>query len=108
MKCTLLQGRTNGRFQRGSASLQAEVDARLSSDPSRRLRLRHSEWKCGEIGWIVDWAGDPPGVAAAVAWLKAGPFKDRNAKIVVRELSGVAHISTLDDLAAASREEART
>jgi hemolysin-activating ACP:hemolysin acyltransferase len=85
------------------AFVSPEVDARLSSDPSHRIRLQPSEWKCGEIGWIVDWAGDPPGVAAAIAWLKAGPFKDRNAKIVVRELSGLAHISTLDDVAAASR-----
>jgi len=89
------------------AFVSPEVDARLSSDPSRHVRLRHSEWKCGEIGWIVDWAGDPPGVAAAIAWLKAGPFKHRNAKIVVRELSGVAHISTLDAAAAASRQQAR-
>ena len=85
------------------AFVSPEVDARLSSASSHRTRLRPNEWKCGEIGWIVDWAGDPPGVAAAIAWLKAGPFKDRNAKIVVRKLSGLAHISTLDDVAAASR-----
>ena len=85
------------------AFVSPDVDARLSSDFSHRTRLRPNEWKCGEIGWIVDWAGDPPGVAAAIAWLKAGPFKDRSAKIVVRELSGLAHISTLDDVAAASR-----
>ena len=72
-----------------------------------RIRLRPNEWKCGEIGWIVDWAGDPPGVATAIAWLKAGPFKHRNAKIVVRELSGLAHVTTLDDVAAATHEEAR-
>lgn len=88
------------------AFVSPEVDARLSSDPSHRTHLRPSEWKCGEIGWIVDWAGDPPGVAAAIAWLKAGPFKDRNAKIVVRELSGLAHVTTLDDVAAATHEEA--
>jgi hemolysin-activating ACP:hemolysin acyltransferase len=90
------------------AFVSPEVDARLSSDPSHRTRLRPSEWKCGEIGWIVDWAGDPSGVAAAIAWLKAGPFRDRNAKIVVRELSGLAHVTTLDDVAAATHEEARS
>jgi len=86
------------------AFVSPEVDARLTSNPSR-IRLRPREWKCGEIGWIVDWAGDPPGVAAAIAWLKAGPFKDKNAKIVVRELCGPAHVTTLDDVAAASHEE---
>ena len=90
------------------AFVSPEVDARLLSDPSHHIRVGPGEWKCGEIGWIVGWGGDPPGVAAAIAWLKAGPFKDRNAKIVVRELSGLAHVTTLDDVAAASHQEART
>ena len=89
------------------AFVSPAVDARLSSDSSHRIRLRPSEWKCGEIGWIVDWAGDPPGVATAIAWLKAGPFRDRNAKIIVRDLGGQARVATLDDVAAASAEGAR-
>jgi hemolysin-activating ACP:hemolysin acyltransferase len=84
------------------AFVSPEVDARLSSDPSHRSRPGPREWKCGEIGWIVDWAGDPPGVAAAITWLKAGPFKERHAKIVVRELAGSARVTTLDAVAAAS------
>jgi hemolysin-activating ACP:hemolysin acyltransferase len=88
------------------AFVSPEVDARLSSDFSHRVRLRPDEWRCGEIGWIVDWAGDPRGVSAAIGWLKAGPFKYRNAKIVVRDLAGQARVATLDDLAAASAEGA--
>ena len=84
------------------AFVSPEVDARLSSAPSHRSRLGPREWKCGEIGWIVDWAGEPPGVAAAIAWLKAGPFKDRGAKIIVRELAGLARVTTLDAVAATS------
>jgi len=83
------------------AFVSPEVDARLLSDPSHHIRVGPGEWKCGEIGWIVGWGGDPPGVAAAIAWLKAGPFKDRNAKIVVRELSGLSHVAMLDEVAAA-------
>jgi hemolysin-activating ACP:hemolysin acyltransferase len=90
------------------AFVSPEVDARLSAEFSRRIRLRPHEWNCAEIGWIVDWADDPPGVAAAIAWLKAGPFKDRSAKIVVRELSGLARITTLDDVAAAFHQQACT
>jgi cytolysin-activating lysine-acyltransferase len=89
------------------AFVSPEVDARLSSDFSHRIRLRPGEWKCGEIGWIVDWAGDPRGVSAVIGWLKAGPFRDRNAKIVVRELGGQARVAALDDVAAASAEGAR-
>jgi cytolysin-activating lysine-acyltransferase len=86
------------------AFVSPEVDARLTSDFSHRIRLRPDEWRCGEIGWIVDWAGDPSGVSAAIGWLKAGPFRDRNAKIVVRDLVGRARVATLDDLVAASAE----
>ena len=84
------------------AFVSPEIDARLSSDCSRRVGLRPDEWESGDIGWIVDWAGDPSGVASALAWLKAGPFRNRNAKIVVRDLSGRARVATLDEIAAAS------
>jgi len=90
------------------AFVSPEVDARLLSENSRRIRLRPGEWKCGEIGWIVDWAGDPRGVSAAIDWLKAGPFKDKNAKIVVRDLGGQARVATLNDVAAASAEQGQT
>lgn len=86
------------------AFVSSEVDSRLSADFSHRIHLRPDEWKSGEIGWIVDWAGDPRGVSAVIAWLKAGPFKGRNAKIVVRDLGGQARVSTLDDVAAVSAE----
>jgi len=89
------------------AFVSPEVDARLSAEASHRIRLRPDEWKCGEIGWVVDWAGDPGGVSTAIAWLKAGPFKDRNARIVVRDLSGGSRVAALDDVAAASAEQTR-
>jgi hemolysin-activating ACP:hemolysin acyltransferase len=89
------------------AFVSPEVDAKLSSNLARRIRLHPDGWKCGEIGWIVDCAGAPRGVSAAIAWLKAGPFKDRNAKIVVRDHSGQARVATLDDAAVAAAEEAQ-
>jgi hemolysin-activating ACP:hemolysin acyltransferase len=90
------------------AFVSPDVDARLTSEFSHNIRLRPEEWKCGDIGWIVDWAGDPNGVSAAIAWLKAGPFKDKNAKIAVRDLAGGARIATLDDVAEASAERPRS
>ena len=87
------------------AFVSPEVDARLSADFSHRIRLRPDEWKCGEIGWIVEWAGDPRGVSAALGWLKAGPFKGRNAKIVLRDLGGQARIATLDAIAASAEHD---
>lgn len=78
-----------------SALVSEEVDRRLVSDLSHRIRLRPDEWKCGEIAWIVDLVGAPAGVTNAVQWLKAGPFKEREAKLVVREASGAARIETI-------------
>jgi hemolysin-activating ACP:hemolysin acyltransferase len=89
------------------AFVSPEVDAKLSSDLARRIRLHRDGWKCGEIGWIVDCTGAPRAVSAAIAWLKAGPFKDRNAKIVVRDHAGQARVATLDDAAATAAEEAQ-
>lgn len=87
------------------AFVSPEVDQKLSSELLRRVRLRPDEWKCGEIGWIIDWAGDPRGVAATIAWLRAGPFRDKDAKVIVRDLTGRARVARLADLAAASADE---
>ena len=90
------------------AFVSEEVDRRLSADLTHRIRLRPDEWKCGDIAWIVDLVGAPAGIANAVQWLKAGPFKEREAKVVVRDAKGGARATTLDKLAveAAHTEEA--
>ena len=77
------------------ALVSEEVDRRLSADLTHRIRLRPDEWKCGDIAWIVDLVGAPAGVANAVRWLRAGPFREREAKIVVREASAAARIETI-------------
>ena len=59
------------------AFVSEEIDKRLQSDPAPRIRLRPEEWRSGDIGWIVDLAGDPRGIQGALEWLKAGPFKDK-------------------------------
>jgi hemolysin-activating ACP:hemolysin acyltransferase len=83
------------------ALVSDEVDQRLASDLSHRVRLRPDEWKSGEVGWIVDLVGDRRGIAGAVEWLKAGPFKERTAKIVVRDAKGATRVETLERLASA-------
>jgi cytolysin-activating lysine-acyltransferase len=80
------------------AFVSDEVDRRLSADLTHRIRLRPDEWKCGEIAWIVDLVGAPAGIANAVQWLKAGPLKEREAKVVVRDAKGGARVTTLDAL----------
>jgi hemolysin-activating ACP:hemolysin acyltransferase len=87
------------------AFVSEEVDARITSDLSRRIRLRPDEWKSGDIVWIVDLVGAPVGVANAVQWLKAGPFKERGARIVVRDASGAKLPGSLGNVGQTSHLE---
>jgi cytolysin-activating lysine-acyltransferase len=80
------------------AFVSEEVDRRLSADLTHRIRLRPDEWKCGDIAWIVDLVGAPAGVANAVQWLKAGPFKEREAKVVVRDATNTTQVMTVNRL----------
>jgi hemolysin-activating ACP:hemolysin acyltransferase len=78
------------------ALVSEEVDRRLQGELSRRIRLRPDEWRSGEIGWIVDLVGAPAVARQALRWLKAGPFKERPAKLVVRDATGEAGVETLE------------
>jgi hemolysin-activating ACP:hemolysin acyltransferase len=81
------------------ALVSEEVDRRLESQAGRLLRLRPDEWNSGEIAWLIDAAGSPAGVKAALQRLADGPFKERALKVVVREEpGGVARVGALADI----------
>jgi cytolysin-activating lysine-acyltransferase len=80
------------------AFVSEEVDRRLQSDLSYRIRLRPDEWRSGEIAWIVDLVGAPIGMRQTLLWLKAGPFKERTVKLVVSDATGPVRVETLDKL----------
>jgi len=82
------------------ALVSEEVDQRLSADLSHRIRLRPDEWKSGDVAWVVDLAGAPAGMSHALQWLKAGPFKDRDVKVIARDTDGVAGVRMLSELSA--------
>jgi cytolysin-activating lysine-acyltransferase len=90
------------------AFVSGETDQRLSADLTHRIRLRPDEWKSGNIAWIVDLVGAPAGMRHALQWLKAGPFKDKNLKLVVRDAMGVVRVETLVALMGASVGGERT
>jgi hemolysin-activating ACP:hemolysin acyltransferase len=77
------------------AFVSEEVDRRLESLAGGLLRLRPDEWRSGTIGWLIDAAGNPAGVRAALRWLGEGPFKERRLKVVMRDPSGAVRIGTL-------------
>jgi cytolysin-activating lysine-acyltransferase len=81
------------------ALVSEEVDRRLESQAGRLLRLRPDEWNSGEIAWLIDAAGSPAGVKAALQRLADRPFKERALKVVVREEpGGVARVGALADI----------
>lgn len=80
------------------AFVSIEVDRRICDNPSQRIRLRPDEWKSGDTAWIADLVGDPRGIAGAVEWLNADPFKERNANIAVRDATGVVQALTINRL----------
>jgi hemolysin-activating ACP:hemolysin acyltransferase len=81
------------------ALVSEETDQRLSEQGGvGPIRLRPDEWKSGEIGWLVDAVGAAAGVKAAFEWLKAGPFKERAIKAIIRGSNGATRVETLDQL----------
>ena len=80
------------------AFVSEEVDQRLRGEMPLRIRLRPDEWKTGEIGWIIDLAGDQRGLAVAINWLKAGPLKDKTANIAVNDATGAVQVLKIEDL----------
>ena len=88
------------------AFVSEEVDRRIRETPGQRIRLRPDQWKCGDIAWIVDLAGNPRGIAKAVEWLRAGPFKERDAWLALPDGRGGARVETIACLASQVPESA--
>jgi hypothetical protein len=55
---------------------------------------------------IVDLAGHPSGIRAAPGWLQAGPFKERDAWLVVSDGRGTARIESSTTVAAPAQDSA--
>jgi hemolysin-activating ACP:hemolysin acyltransferase len=85
------------------ASVSAEVDQRLTANPSLRVRLKPEEWASGSIPWLVDAVGDPRAANALVVRLLQQRFKATGLKTYGRGPDGKPSISLLrasDDKAA--------
>jgi hypothetical protein len=55
---------------------------------------------------IVDPAGGPSGIRAALNWLQAGPFKQRDAWLALSDGRGTARTGSLTTVAAPTQESA--
>lgn len=92
------------------ARVSPEVDRRLTETIASGQRLKPAEWTGGDIWWVIDTVGDPRGLSVAMKALLAGPFKDREVRIAVRDGGGAVRVEALRELAGeatGSRREAR-
>jgi cytolysin-activating lysine-acyltransferase len=77
------------------AFVSEEVDKRLS-DLSTPLRLKPSEWRSGDIPWIVSAHGDNRVLAGLIQQLTTTLFKDRKPKMRVRGRDGKLTVGHLE------------
>jgi hemolysin-activating ACP:hemolysin acyltransferase len=59
------------------------------------MRLRPSEWRSGEILWLIDAVGDPRIVPQFLRQLSETKFKGRQVKVRSRAQNGTASAATL-------------
>ena len=65
------------------ACVSPEVDARLS-EARERPRLRPSEWRSGQIPWLVETVGDAKAAAILLKRLVEGRFAETGVKTIVQ------------------------
>lgn len=78
------------------AMVSEEVDQRISSQLDKPLKLQQSEWRSGEIPWIVAAFGDPKIVGQLLEELSKNVFKQRPAKLRSRGEDGKVFVGKLE------------
>jgi hemolysin-activating ACP:hemolysin acyltransferase len=78
------------------AMVSEDVDRRLSAELDKPIRLQASEWRSGNIPWIVAALGEPNTTGQLLGQLSKNVFKDRPAKLRTRGPDGRAFIGRLE------------
>lgn len=93
------QSRTNGLMSPVAAALWAfvskETDERLTNDVGKPLRLAPSEWRSGDIPWLIVVAGDRRIIQPMLHNLQANLLKGRAFKTRVRGSGGTVETGTI-------------
>lgn len=78
------------------AQVSPEIDQRLSENLDQPLRLQLQDWKSGDIPWVTAVAGDAKIVEAMFKTMLNQQWKDRRAKLRVRNAEGKTVIAMID------------
>ena len=79
------------------AKVSDELDERLSKQADGQVvRLRPSEWNCGENVWLVDVVGTSEGIIKLLKMLHENQLSDLSAKLPIRDKNGEMNIIHLD------------
>lgn len=77
------------------ASVSPEVDQRLAASQDIPIRLNPSEWKSGDIIWVVDAVGEPQMVQAMLRRMAEKDWQGRQVKMKARDKDGVLRVGLL-------------
>jgi cytolysin-activating lysine-acyltransferase len=93
------QSKTNGLVVPVGAVLWAlvspEVDQRLSAQETGPIRLAPSEWRSGDIPWVIHTVGEPKILGGLMEQLTKTVFKDRAPKMRIRGQDGKAKVGEI-------------
>ena len=77
------------------ASVSPEVDRRLAAAQDVPIRLNPSEWRSGDIIWVVDAVGEPQMVQAMLRRMAEKDWQGRQVKMKARDKDGVLRVGLL-------------
>jgi len=77
------------------ATVSAEVDARLTANAGKPVRLKPDEWAAGPNAWLVEAVGEPRAVKALIDKTLRGPLKGRSLKVTTRGADGTPALQLL-------------
>jgi cytolysin-activating lysine-acyltransferase len=80
------------------ARVSPDVDKRLSEGLDKPIQLRPTEWRSGEILWLIEAAGDRRALPQFLKHLGATTFKGREVKVRSRGDDGKVAVKSLQGL----------
>lgn len=81
------------------AHVSSEIDAALSANLDKQVRLQTNQWASGDKLWLIVAAGDPRAVPQFLKQLQETEFKGKEVKLRARGADGKTAVRTLSQSA---------